>query len=407
MKILVINDTDELIGGAAVIANTQIYLLREAGYEVFSFCFGKDFWQDDHNLRLPITNQWWLRKILKLTFHPVVYRRLRSFIRIIHPDVIVIHNNAIYTLSVLWACRGYPTIQVVHDFYLLCPTTWGVQKRTGKVCAGGIGLKCAKQSCVSWWSLLIFHWPFFLMRSIVLRKVISIYAAPSQVLVDYLRRFGYRVELLRNPVPQPEMAPLTTDSESTSLRAYTDAKYILYVGVINENKGLHVLIKAFQKVRHEYPWLKLKIAGEGPQKRKMEILAKRLKLADNVEFLGPVPHTFVSTLYKHALATVVPSVGQENFPTVITEAMSYGCPVIGSEIGGITELIGDNERGLLFKPGDAEDLADKISLLIREPTLRNKISQQAKQYVQNALGSQVYLQKFSEIVSQILSKRCI
>jgi len=405
MKFLLINDNEELTGGSAVVFESQARLLKELGHKVFTFCFSTAFWQDEHNLRFPNHKKWWSRKLFKFTFHPKVYLVLRSFICKIQPDVIVIHNNALYPASILLACRGYPVVNEVHDFYLVCPTIWAVQKRTLMTCPGGIGLKCTKEGCVNLPALLFFHWPLFFMRRIILKKVLCAYIAPSQVLVEYLRRFGYPAILLRNPVPYFKRINLLLKHESSAV--YTaenaDNAYILYVGLLSDNKGVDYLIKAFAKVHAVCPWLRLKVAGQGISRKALEHLACELKVAKAVDFLGIVPRDKLPMLYKKAIALIVPSIGQENFPTVISEAMNFGCPVIGSARGGIPELLGDNERGLLFRPGDVDDLSDKILLLLRDVALREKLSRQAKLYVRTMLSPQNYIKKFIEIIHDILT----
>ena len=404
MKFLLINDTDELTGGAAVIFDLQRQFLQELGHEVFTICFSKTIKRDNHHLRLPVTKNWYLRKWFKLTFHPIVYYRLRSFINEIQPDLVIIHNNALYPSTVLLACRGYPVVHVSHDFYLVCPTMWAVQKRTLAVCSKGINLKCITHCYISPLSLLLFHVPLFFIRRALLKRIVRILIAPSQSLTEYLWRFGYTAKLLRNPVPFDILESSSKCTHSVQPNTpVSENPYILYVGLLSDNKGVDCLIRAFAILYHNgFSRLRLKVAGDGPSRKALEGLAKDLGVINAIEFLGTVSRSNLYDLYREAVALVVPSLWQENFPTVVSEAMACGCPVIGSARGGIPEMLGKNQRGLLFKPGDAEDLADKIIMLLCDQALRHKLTMEATYYVHNTLNPRIYIQKLMGIVYEVI-----
>lgn len=401
MRILLINESDEPIGGAAIIFKTQAKLLENSGHDVYTFSFGRVFQQNERNLRLPINKNFLVAKLIKYTLHPKVYWRLRSFINKIHPELVIIHNNALCPITILIACRGYPTLHVAHDFYLVCPLYGAVQRRTLQTCRRGIGIGCIKECGINPFVLLFFYWPFFYLRRTILRRIVRVFIAPSKILSEYLTRFGYKARLLRNPVP----LALENYGDLSNFIYYmlpsiniNGEFYLLYVGVLSIHKGIDCLINAFDIIRKEKPNIKLKLVGEGPYRATLEIQAKKLGVIDSIEFLGFVPHSHLYNLYKGAVALVIPSYRcQENFPTVVIEAMAYGCPVIGSALGGIPELLGQNDRGLLFRPGDAKDLSDKILMLLDFPVLRYKLIKRAKLYVERELHSENYLHGLMEI----------
>jgi len=309
--------------------------------------------------------------------------------------VVTIHNLA---------CRRSPVVHVTHDFYLVCPTMWAVQKRTLAVCSGGISLKCITQCYISPLSLLLFHAPLFFIRRALLKRIVRIFIAPSQSLTEYLWRFGYTAKLLRNPVPFDILESLSKCTRSVQPNTpVSENPYILYVGLLSDNKGVDCLIRAFAILYHNgFSRLRLKVAGDGPSRKALEGLAKDLGVINAIEFLGTVSRSNLYDLYREAVALVVPSLCQENFPTVVSEAMACECPVIGSARGGITEMLGKNQRGLLFKPGDAEDLADKIIMLLCDQALRHKLTMEATYYVHNTLNPRIYIQKLMGIVYEVI-----
>ncbi len=401
MRILLINETDELTGGAAIIFDLQTRLLREAGYDVFTFALSKKYSRDDYNLRLPDQGKRWIRKLMKLTINPKVYKGLRTFINEISPDIIIIHNNALYPVSLLLACRGYKTVHIVHDFYLLCPTVWAVQKTNLKACPCGVRLRCINRCSINPLALIFFYAPLFFFRKVALKRIVDILIAPSSTLVTYLNHFGFRAILIRNPVPLLKKDNASRGVDRNKSSKVTKHPYLLYVGSLTENKGVDSLILAFNKVRTSFPWINLKIVGDGEQKPFLESLARQLGLVDFINFLRFVSRDDLYILYKNALAVVVPSIGQENWPTVICEAMACGCPVIGSDRGGISELLGFGERGLLFKPGDIYDLADKIKMLIQHRHLSYELARRGKSYVESVLDNKNYLHKISRLIFKI------
>ena len=158
------------------------------------------------------------------------------------------------------------------------------------------------------------------------------------------------------------------------------------VGKITKQKGYDTLIKAFRIVNNEKPELKLEIIGEvnsqGNKNYCDEIfkIVSDFKLDDSIVFKNVLPYNEV---FKHMSKwkIFILSSEYEGFGLVIVEAMASGTPVIASKVGAVPEIITDNETGILFKPMDYGDLADKIIKLIDDRESRRKISDNAKKYI--------------------------
>jgi glycosyltransferase involved in cell wall biosynthesis len=148
---------------------------------------------------------------------------------------------------------------------------------------------------------------------------------------------------------------------------------VLYVGSLNEYKGCHILIEAMKKVLIHFPSAKLKIIGEGPQKKEWNTLVKSLKLGNHVDFLGQLSQSEVAQQMRSAYILVLPSFS-EGFGVVLLEAMASGTLCIGSEIGGIPDII-RNTVCKLVPPGNPDILAESIIGLFDD----------SKNYAQNAL----------------------
>ena len=143
-------------------------------------------------------------------------------------------------------------------------------------------------------------------------------------------------------------------------------------GLLGKRKGADILLKATKIIKRENPNIYVYIAGSGPSETELKKLAKELEIEENVEFLGRISDDEKWTYYKSTDISVIPSLW-EGMPTVLLEAMMCGKPVVASNVDGIPEVLIDNETGLLFETGNAEDLADKIITLVRNQEMRERI----------------------------------
>jgi glycosyltransferase involved in cell wall biosynthesis len=137
--------------------------------------------------------------------------------------------------------------------------------------------------------------------------------------------------------------------------------YALFVGRLTREKGIGTLLAAWKRLDGRIP---LKIVGEGPMAAETARTASGIP---GVELLGRQPLEAVYALMGEATVVVFPTEWYETFGRVIIEAYAKGTPVVASDIGAVTELIDSGRTGLLFRCGDAEDLAAKVSYLLDRP----------------------------------------
>jgi glycosyltransferase involved in cell wall biosynthesis len=119
-----------------------------------------------------------------------------------------------------------------------------------------------------------------------------------------------------------------------------------------------------------------RIVGDGAARPTLERQVRDLGLADDVVFVGWVDPDGARREVEGASAVVIPSIWPENLPTVAIEALALGVPIIGSEIGGIPELVEHRVSGLLVEPGDAQALAAALADL-RLPGVADRMSHAA------------------------------
>ncbi|MFA6306828.1 MAG: glycosyltransferase [Patescibacteria group bacterium] len=210
---------------------------------------------------------------------------------------------------------------------------------------------------------------------------------PSRWLKDlYIKRNFFaqaKIEVLPNPV---EIVPEQVSKRSGNF-------IFLFLGQIEKHKGVFLLIDAFNKIKEKYPEVELVLAGDGS--RIKQARAKAVK-NNNIKFLGWPGESAADKLLGAADCLVYPSLVYENCPNAIQRALVAGLPVLASDLGGIPELLNQN-AGILFKPADADSLAEKMIWLIEN---KNSLGDLAQAGRQKALDFKVedYIKELGKII---------
>jgi len=165
---------------------------------------------------------------------------------------------------------------------------------------------------------------------------------------------------------------------------------ILSVGRAVAKKGYDVLLRALAALPGELPWRFVHVGG-GELSDKLKREARRLGIADRIEWLGARPQTVVLERLREAdlfvLASRVAADGdQDGLPNVLVEAQTQAVPCVSSEVAAIPELIRDGETGLLVPPGDVAALCSAIERMIRDPALRDRLGQAGERRARAEFG---------------------
>jgi glycosyltransferase involved in cell wall biosynthesis len=152
-----------------------------------------------------------------------------------------------------------------------------------------------------------------------------------------------------------------------------------YMGQIAPAKGLHILIEGFKRLPED-SGATLRISGDLKRAPNPDYSCEIYELAGEdprINFAGAYPNDRVADELKKIDVLVVPSTWYENSPLVIYEALASRMPVVATDLGGMSEVVHHRENGLLFEPGDAEDLARQLNRLISEPGLLEELGNNA------------------------------
>jgi glycosyltransferase involved in cell wall biosynthesis len=174
--------------------------------------------------------------------------------------------------------------------------------------------------------------------------------------------------------------------------------------VLRPEKALDLLQEAFARIRHLKPGMKLLLVGSGPELSRLQHNCLRLGIQDDCVIL---PATSQVPQFLRALDIFVLCSRSEAFSNTLLEAMACGCCAVGSRIGGTPELIGNDERGLLFRPGDAGDLAEKLVTLIGNESLRRKFGNRAAEFARTKLSIEIAAGRMAEIYEMMLRRKTV
>lgn len=387
MRILIVNEfIDER--GAEEVAKKQFAALEEHGVSVHMLAF-----QDSHGASQRNPEKYTIVEIprfYKLIFSLRYYFKIRRVIKEFRPDYILVHNVFSSPFTVYRAFKDYQTIQTVHDYKIVCPTAMCIREDDGEVCAG-YGTRECMRHCGANKNTIKFRIQEHIVRrtETIRKKYVKTFIAPSQKLKEYMTSYGYDVTCINNPIEslkQP-MQPHIVDNEQVKF---------VYAGAICKEKGIISFLE-YLKSRNE--GFVVDVYGEITDDTNTENLAN----IANIHFKGKIPHAQLIEILDQYDYMIVPSMWQENYPTSILEAMRCGVVVIGSDRGGIPEML-SNHRGYVFSYGDIADLCstmDEVFASSREKY--ESIRQEAYHYVCTNNSVENYYQKLMEVIQHINS----
>lgn len=260
--------------------------------------------------------------------------------------------------------RRIPVVMRLSDFFLFCPeytfdrfTAMGERIFCRECEVYGykraLKYKCLQGSLAVTGARVL---SMYIQKWLKIYDKVDAFIAPSLCMREALLKAGYSKEKVFH-------APSFSDSTKME-PCYENDGYILYFGRVDMDKGIINLIKAYETGKFNVPLYIAGSSSDGEDKRLMQYVQKN-KIA-NVTFLGFKKPPELIPLIQYAMFTVVPSICPDNGPMSVLEAMACGKPVIGSDIGGISEQI-TPECGFLVPPNNPEALSIAIDSLLSNP----------------------------------------
>lgn len=224
-------------------------------------------------------------------------------------------------------------------------------------------------------------------------------------------KFGKsRLLSLGAPVDKVKVMPMGIDVDRfTPVRSQKrggDPVRILTVARLVEVKGVRYGIEAVARLRERGRDVQYWVAGDGPQRNKLETLAHSLGIEEDVTFFGNITQTKISELYQRAHLFLLPGVrastgAVETQGVVLAEAQASGLPVVASNCGGIPESILDGESGVLVPPGNVDALVDTLQTLLDTPDQWPEMGRDGRNYVEDKFSVKRQLREMVSLYEEI------
>ena len=401
MRVLLINNFFYRKGGSETVFFNTARLLEQAGHHVCFFSV-----DSEQSISIPYAKYFIsdtsktskVKGLLSYFYNKEAATKLERLILAEKPDIAHSH--------LMWGCTApaifkvlkkhkIPLVHSVHDYRMICPAyTFTSGGTICEECNGKHFYKCATKRC-SKGSLL--------MSTVMATEMYfrNIFYNPDKNIdgLIYVSSFAKNIHEKYAPgLNKVSSMVLYNCTQNQNLRANVKGNYYLYYGRLSHEKGVEMLIEAFKQL----PQARLKIVGTGPIE---EDLIQDAKGMNNIEFLGFKTGDELHQLVQGAQFVIVPSQWYENNPMTIVESYSFGTPVIGSDLGGIPEIIEDCKTGYVFNHSDLDSLVSTIKKsegLCNENY--NQMSERAVSFYKAFLSEENYAAKLVEFYNSVLNK---
>jgi glycosyltransferase involved in cell wall biosynthesis len=208
-----------------------------------------------------------------------------------------------------------------------------------------------------------------------------------------------KIRVVPNGVDSQRFKPEVDCRELKQKIGENSKHLILFVGNLIPRKGLQFLIEAAKQVLKENKDTKFVVVGDGPLKNRLISHSEEQGVSDKFAFLGNVPEAMLHQLYNCADVFASPSI-QEGQGITLLEAQATAKPVVAFNVSAINEVVKNNETGLLVKPSSLE-LANAISRLLSNPSLREKLGRSGREFVRENFSWDILAQKMFQVYSEV------
>ena len=248
-----------------------------------------------------------------------------------------------------------------------------------------------------------YNWGRPISTWMIRRRVQNLHGriAVSKPALDYASRYvpGH-FEIIPNGIDLEHFSP-----DVAPIEEFCDGKLnILFVGRLEFRKGVNYLLKAFLRIKPEFPNSRLIIVGPGTRlRRRYERWVKRYRLEEDVTFVGYASHEDLPRYYKAADIFCAPATSRESFGIVLLEAMAMSKPIVATNIAGYASVVTDGEDGLLVPPQNDIELAQALSSLMSDEKLRQQMGAKGKLKARKYSWEQI-AQKVSDFYYRVLEE---
>lgn len=404
MKILLVNKFHYLKGGSEKYYFELGELLKEKGHDVayFSMYDEKNISTGDKEYFVkPIDlNNGSKLKALDVIYSKENEKKMIEALDDFKPDIVHLNNfQRQLSASIVKAIkkRNIPIVFTAHDVQAICPaiTMLDGNMNICEACMGGKYKNCTKKTCIKnskMKSLLGTIEGYYYRNKKIYKNKIDYIITPSEF---------YRIKFIKDGISENKIKAIhnSIDVDKYNVET-TDEGFALYFGRLSKEKGILNLIEAFSKLDVG----KLYIAGEGPEKENIIEFIYKNKLDDRIKLLGFLNSTQMTEQIKKCKFVVVPSIWYENCPYSILETLAIGKPIIGANIGGIPELVNNNENGYIYDCNDIDELSKRMKNLFEKDDLVKTFSNKSKELAKTLYTKENYYNELIEIYNSLINR---
>lgn len=400
MRILLVNKFHYLRGGSEKYYFELAQLLKSKGHTVgfFSMKHEENITTGDAEYFVEEID---LNTGSKLKALDVIYsqenkRLMAKALEEFKPDIVHINNfQRQLSASIIDAIKekNIPIVMTAHDLNPICPAS--IMLYNGEVCDDCITkgyAQCIKKKCVKGSTLKstlgVMEKKYYDIHK-VFRKIDCI-ISPSEF---------NKNQLVNGKLKYNEIVTLHNFVNESERNDYVLGDYAFYLGRLSKEKGILNLIEAIGDI----PNAKLLIAGDGPERERIEAYISEHKLDGRITLLGYQNQDSIHKYITNSRFVVIPSICNENCPYSVLEAMEIGKPIVASRIGGIPELIADGENGYLYKADDINELKEKLTLLLDDDEKVNSFAQKSRELYESYYSPDSYYNELIKIYNKVMS----
>lgn len=403
MKILYINEyfTESRKTGANIMAYLTYEIAKRNGHDVYFYASKHEPFYDINNKLnslFPIGHTFGSFKFrLNALYNEQAKKTLSKILVDYKPDIIHIHAIEELSFSILKAIKksSLPYIITIHDSSFACPIM-GAKKDLCYACSESI-VNCIKNKC----SRDNYFCSFYVALKFLINKMLIKSYKPKSLIIPSKALASYIVTMKSDEnIPLKVLPNCLDQAFSKTTPNFSNKKYFLFVGNLNKFKGVPILLQAIKSLPSE---INFRIVGSGINEEEYNKFVIENNI-NNVEFLGKMNRSELIEEYKNCIAIIVPSICFEIFGMINIEAFACGKPVIASNIGGIPEIVKNNINGLLFEPGNVEQLKERILKYWNNPELAIEHGKNGYKKAISQYTEEKYYNKLIKIYEEVLNE---
>jgi glycosyltransferase involved in cell wall biosynthesis len=410
VNILVVNWAWYPTGGDWTYVENVVNIYRQQGHTVIPFSM-----KDERNLPTSYTEYFienidykkvnknsisdGVKVVMKSIYSHEAMSKLAKLLEDVKIDfahINVIHHYITPAILKILKQKNIPIIWTLHEYTPICPDSIFVSH--GEICErcfGGKFYNCITHSCKkgSYLASTVAALENYVHKYLNYYKYVDYYVCPSVFQFEKYKQFGFFNEKL---VQLYHGYDYTEIERAKSFPNPNEERYIVFVGRLEKIKGPKTLLKAMQS----NPDIKLKIVGSGLQEDELKAFKEDNNL-NNVTFLGKKSKQEVLQIVNGAEFLICPSECYEVLGFTVVEAMALNKPVIGAAIGGIPEMVINNYTGLLFEPGNVNQLTECIQSLFANKQLIETMGNNAYQHISQLINNEQHFKGLQKLIPSL------